>query len=186
MMTWILGIVALAIIVLLVILQRADGPYGPIAGGKLMAGNQIEPYPTDWISALSVDANEVFEVELQLESTGRSRTTGAIVYDGVLYIPCDLGYVWRRIPDFTTRAILRILWLVKSWHQRVLTDDRVVIRLADQKLEARLVRVEDNQRVEAIAQHLTSQAEQYFKQTLLPVDTDINDIWLFRVEPRNN
>ncbi|MEO6025917.1 MAG: hypothetical protein ABIR79_03505, partial [Candidatus Binatia bacterium] len=59
-----------------------DGPLGPIPGGPLVGGDAIAGPVTDWAFAADVQ-----EIELQLLSQSRSRTTWIIVKDGKAYIP---------------------------------------------------------------------------------------------------
>jgi hypothetical protein len=84
-----------------------DGPLGPIPGGPLRAGPLVDAPIGDWSFA-----RDVKEIELQLESQGRSRTTWILVRDGAAYVPCSLGFPpgksWYRDAQVDGRAILRI------------------------------------------------------------------------------
>ena len=84
-----------------------DGPLGPIPGGPLRAGPRIDAPVGDWSFA-----SDVKEIELQLESQGRSRTTWILVREGAAYVPCSLGFPpgksWYRAAQADGRAVLRI------------------------------------------------------------------------------
>lgn len=85
----------------------SDGPLGPIPGGPLRAGALVDSPVTDWSFA-----SEVKEIELQLESQGKSRTTWILVRSGSAYVPCSLGFppgkTWYEVAQRDGRAILRI------------------------------------------------------------------------------
>src|SRR5882672_8339557 len=87
------ALVIVSLIGTVLVAQRiADGPIGPLGGGPLRAGTLVTDPNVDWSF---LDGGK--EVELQLVEPPRSRITGSLVYDGQLYIPCDLGFFWRRI-----------------------------------------------------------------------------------------
>jgi hypothetical protein len=74
------------------VVQRvSDGPLGPFAGGPLRAGTLVSEPNVDWSF---LDGGR--ELELQLVDPPRSRITGALVFDDQLFVPCDLGFIWRR------------------------------------------------------------------------------------------
>ena len=187
-MKW-LTILLLVLFLLLVVMPAAllvaarlgDGPKGPIPGGPLRAGELHDGTAVDWSEVLG--QQPVLEIEMQLESTGTSRVTGAFVDGGRLYVPCDLGYVWRRVPDGFSRLILRTIWVFKDWHERALEDGRVVIRVKDRRYALHAVRVTDDRLGSVFRERVSSAASDFFGG-LLPVETDPADIWFFRLDPR--
>src|SRR4029434_4165943 len=84
-----------------------DGPIGPIPGGPLRSGTLADAPVGDWSFA-----REVKEIEMQLESQGRSRTTWILVRDGAAWVPCSLGFppgkTWYEDAQRDGRAILRL------------------------------------------------------------------------------
>lgn len=162
------------------VLSRGDGPTGPIPGGPFRSGDFVEG-AVDWDALLG--ANPVAEVELQLVDPPGSRVTGAFVHEGDLYVPCDLGYLWRRVPDPVGRRILHLIWLFKGWHEDALQDGRVVVRIDGLRYERQAVRVSDPTLLEAFRSQLSTAAGEFFGG-LLAIETDPADIWFFRLDPR--
>src|SRR5215468_7015604 len=64
-----------------------DGPLGPIPGGPLKAGELVSEPVANWSFV-----KDVGEIELQLDSQQRSRTTWIFFLDDKAYVPCSLGY----------------------------------------------------------------------------------------------
>jgi hypothetical protein len=71
-------------------------------------------------------AADVQEVELQLESQSKSRTTWIVVHQGKAYIPAATGFP----PG-------------KTWHRAALDDGRAIVRIAGKRYPVTLVKVED-------------------------------------------
>lgn len=170
--------VVLASAALFVASRFSDGPLGPIAGGPLRSGELVTDANVDWVA---VGAREV---ELQLVDPPRSRRTGSLVLDGQLYIPCDLGFIWRRIPSAGFRAIARVLWAVKHWHEDALRDGRVVLRIAGKRYERQAVRVTDPEVLAKLRALMETNAARYLKVTLSDEPADPEAIWFFRIDPR--
>jgi hypothetical protein len=84
-----------------------DGPLAIIPGGPLVAGESVATPTLDWSFA-----KDVGEIELQLDSQSRSRTTWILVRDGTAWIPCSLsfppGKSWYHEAERDGRARLRI------------------------------------------------------------------------------
>jgi hypothetical protein len=179
------SVVAVALLVGLigmwVVLGRADGPTGPIPGGELTTGAFADDIDVDW--AVVLEGLAVAEIELQLLEPPGSRTTGAFVFAGDLYVPVDLGYVWRRVPNATGRRVLQLIWFFKRWHEDVLRDGRVVLRVHGKRYRRTAVRVTDPALLAKFRAHV-SQAATEFMGELLPVETDPDEIWFFRLDPR--
>jgi hypothetical protein len=123
-----LGVVAAGVALILAVLaggalllRRADGPVGVLAGGPLRSGEQVDLADLDWEALDALHA-----LELEIVRTGRSRTLWFSVHDGVAYVACDLDCVGGRL----TR-----------WPQAIEHDDRVVIRIDGRRVEARLTHV---------------------------------------------
>jgi hypothetical protein len=174
-------VLALTLVALWAVLTRSDGPTGPIPGGELTSGLLVEEAQIDWSAVLGDQA--VAEIELQLVEPPGSRTTGAFVFGGHLYVPVDLGYVWRRVPDATTRRVLHLIWLLKRWHEDVIADGRVVIRIDGRRYERTAARVTDPILLERFRARVSDAAAE-FMGGLSPVETDPADIWFFRMDPR--
>lgn len=97
-----------------------DGPIAVFPGGRLIEGERVEYSSIDWQEFANVR-----EIELQLESPPRSRTTRMTIYDGKPYVPCA----------FCTNRLL------KKWPRELELDDRVVIRIRGKLIEGRAHRV---------------------------------------------
>ncbi|MCU0668124.1 MAG: hypothetical protein MUF70_02085 [Myxococcota bacterium] len=100
---------ALALLAGAVVLSSryADGPLGPLPGGKLASGPFVTQPVGDWAFATGVA-----EIEMQLDSQSTSRTTWILVHEGRAYIPAAAefppGKTWHRVALEDGRAVLRI------------------------------------------------------------------------------
>ncbi len=178
-----LGIALVAVVAALIgtvlIAQRvSDGPMGPISGGPLRTGTLVSDPGVDWAFAAGQP------IELQLVEPLGSRITGVIVHEGKLFVPCDLGFMWRRVPDTRMRWVLSLIYRVKRWHEDALRDGRVVLRIAGKRYERQAVRVTDPELLARLRLILEDGAKQFFSSPLLDVRVDPNDIWFFRMDPR--
>ena len=171
-----LGLIVLAIVGVLVFQQVADGPVGPLAGGSFSTGEVITGPVTDW-SVLQG------EFEFELEANGRSRTAGGIMLDDAVYISCDLGFIWGRLPDGQAKQILRIIWWFKDWHELAQQDGRVRIR-KDGKIYPVYVTLEqDPETLVRLKEQIEFLAADFFAPNPVgprPVDPP-NDILFFKV-----
>jgi hypothetical protein len=154
-----LGLALLAVVGLAAVVAAgarcADGPVGPFAGGRLVAG-ELAPAPADWSFARGDDT-----LELQLVVPPSSRTTWLVVQHGHLYVPCGFP-AW------------------KQWPHRALDDGRAVVRLEGRRYEVRAVRVEEPAEFAAVAALVS---EKYgVGSPDEPPDPDA--LWIFRMEPR--
>lgn len=161
--------------------RMSDGPTGPIQGGALRAGPLVSEPEVDWTAVLG-DV-PVGSIELQLVEPLGSRITGAFVYEGQLFVPCDLGFIWRRAPDTSSRWLLRLIWMLKGWHEDVMRDGRVVVRVDGKRYERLAVRVTDPELLATFRGQVEQAAEEYFG-SLLPEEADPEAIWFFRMDPR--
>ncbi len=159
-----------------------DGPTGPFPGGRLRTGELVSEPDVDW--ALATRDVEPLFIELQLVEPPRSRTTGAMVYEGQLYVPCDLGFLWRRAPA-PARWVLHLIYVFKRWHEDASEDGRVVVRIRDTRYRRQAVRVTDPELVAKLRTRVEEEAEKMLGAPLGEVPTDDpNDIWFFRLDPR--
>ncbi len=187
-----------AVIVLLIgtglVAQRmSDGPTGPIPGGQLRTGTLMSEPDVDWSIVLgdkgSCEPGQVCpqmeSIELQLVEPLGSRTTGVMVHEGQLYVPCDLGFMWGRFSG-RTRLILHTIYIFKRWHEDALLDGRVVLRIAGKRYERQAVRVIDPELLATLRLQLEEMATQWVAPAPLgeaPTEGP-RDIWFFRMDPR--
>ena len=123
-------------------------------------------------------------VELQLVEPLGSRTTGVMVHEGQLYVPCDLGFIWRRVPA-PAGWMLNLIYRFKHWHEDVLLDGRVVLRIEGKRYERQAVRVTDPELLAALRSEIEKGAAEYFSSPLgEPPADEPNDVWFFRIDPR--
>ena len=139
--------------------------------------------PVNWSTIIGFND----QLEFQLVSTESSRVVGAIVLEDVLYIPCDLGFIWNRFPSGIARWMLHAIYIFKDWHEHAMQDGRVIIRKNGMLYERRLVRVTDTDELTV----LRNSVVEGLKQVELPVDElgsiptkGPRDIWFFRVDDR--
>jgi len=187
-----LGIAIVALVALVlgvgVAARFADGPLGPFPGGQLLSGDLVAEQEVDWSRAtgggVEKQGAEPLLVELQLTQPLGSRTTGVLLHRGDLYVPCDLGFVWRRVPA-PPRWILSLIYLFKRWHEDALVDGRVLVRTRGKRYERQAVRVTDPALLTELRAEVERGAAQMFGRPLGPVPVEPpNDIWFFRLEPR--
>lgn len=98
-----------------------DGPLAMIPGGPLSSGEWAAEPVSDWSFAADVE-----EIELQLVSQRRSRTTWIVVHQGRAYIPVSLSFP----PG-------------KSWHLEADQRGAAVLRIEGQRYPVELTRVKD-------------------------------------------
>ncbi|MEE4284450.1 MAG: hypothetical protein V2I41_21115 [Pseudomonadales bacterium] len=171
------GALLVAGIAALLIYQRiSDGPTELLPGGPFTSGTVLSAPVTDW-SLLEGD----FEFELVGERT--SRSAGGLLLDGNLYISCDLGFIWSRLPEGLGRNVMHVIWWFKTWHGKALIDGRVRIRKDGNIYPVTIERVTNPQLLERLKATIEFEAEKFFAPNELgprPVDPP-NDIWFFRV-----
>jgi hypothetical protein len=100
---------------------RTDGPVWVLAGGPFQSGERVDFRDIDW-EPLDV----LHELEIEIVAAKSSRTLWFSVHDGAPYVACELDCIGGRL----TR-----------WPQQIEHDDRVVIRINEKRVEARLVHV---------------------------------------------
>lgn len=168
--------IALGFVSLIVYQRMSDGPTGPLMGGSFSSGEVVDTPVIDW-SELEGD----FEFELVGQSS--SRTAGGILVGGDLYITCDLGFIWSRLPAGFQRNLLNLIWVFKTWHEEALLDGRIRIRKDGRIYPATIEHIKDPQLIEALKLSLEQLASEYFEPNALgPRPTQApNDIWFFRI-----
>jgi hypothetical protein len=181
-----LGVVAVAVVlgigVLLATQRFSDGPpgLGPLSGGPLRSGPLVTDASAEWPPPLESGR----AIELQLVEPPTSRLTGALVHEGQLYVPCDLGFLYRRSPGAAFRFIGGLIRAAKHWHEEAERDGRVVLRIAGKRYERKAVRVIDPELLATLRAIAEQRAGKYFGGDLLPVAGDPEAIWFFRIDPR--
>jgi len=174
-------ILILVVAALIFSVRFSDGPKGPLAGGALKSGTVVPDASVDWNSELG--GTDGAEIVFHLESTQISRTTGSIVYGGQLYIPCDLGFIWKRFSG-STRIILNTMYILKNWHEEAMLNGDVVIRIGDNLYERRLER-ELDPRILNELRHITErQVDESYMGPLPEVEGNPDEIWYFSVQSR--
>ncbi len=189
-----LGVLTLALIGAGIAAQRlSDGPLNAIIpGGPLRSGALVSEANVDWPSVLGdrgscVDGvcGAMEPIELQLVEPPHSRFTGIQVFEGQLYIPCDLGFMWGRFSG-SQRRLLELIYRFKRWHEDALRDGRVVLRIDGKRYERQALRVTDPELVAKLRLQLEEMATQWVAPEPLgeaPADGP-KDIWFFRMDPR--
>ena len=169
-------IVIAAVAVTLIGARFADGPWAIIAGGPFTSGTPYVGEEPDWSHL-----KDRQEVEFQLISPARSRTTWIVEHDGRIYIPS--GYMntsWGRV------------W--KQWPLEAEKDGRALLRIDDQLYDRRLVRVKEGEQLPAIVSELNRKyiAQLSPEAANLPADEAIQSglqqvadgsLWIFEMAP---
>ncbi len=159
-----------------IVARFSDGPIGPFPGGPLRTGTLVSKPDVDWSFAHGR------EIELQLVEPLGSRITGAMVHEGQLFVPCDLGFIARRVPE--QRLFLSQLYKLKRWHEDALRDGRVVLRIDGKRYERQAVRVTAPELLAALRSVIEGLANQYFSSPLLDLPSGPEEIWFFRMDLR--
>jgi hypothetical protein len=156
------GLFVLLVVAVLVGARFADGPLAIIAGGPLESGELVTGPEPDW-SFIS----GVREIELQLLSPPRSRTTWVVEHDGRIFVPC--GYL---------DTLLGRIW--KHWHLEALEDGRAIVRIQGKRYERQLVRVTDAPTFDAVAARIGSK----YGVDTSGADVSGDALWIFELKPR--
>ncbi len=171
-----LVVVAAAVAVLLIGARFSDGPIAIVAGGPFTSGTPYVGDEPDW-SFLK----DTQEVEFQLLSPERSRTTWIIEHEGRIYIPC--GYMtttWGK------------LW--KQWPIEAEKDGRAVLRANGKLYDRQLVRITEGDQLPALVSELGrkylsqmvvapegAQAEEMIQAGLQQIAD--GSLWIFEMAP---
>jgi hypothetical protein len=167
-----------ALILGLVIFQKvSDGPYGMLQGGHFRSGEMADSLTANYEEL----ANK--PTELLLVGPGSSRTLGIIMHDGMVYISCDLGFMWNRFEGMQ-KLVLNLIYVFKTWHLKAIEDGRAELRVEGKRYPGYLYLVEDEKLNTALKTQLEDLARQWIAPTLLgPVPDAPNSILFFRFEP---
>ncbi len=171
-----------AVVAAILFLARrfSDGPIGPIPGGLLRRGPLVEETSVDWSFAEDTQL-----AQLQLVEPLCSRTTGILVHNGQLYVPCDLGYIWRRAPP-PAKWLMALVWRVKRWHEDALRDGRVVVRIRGKRYERQAVEVTDSRDLEVLRSAVEEGAVKFLSAPLEDIPPEPDAILFFRLDPRES
>lgn len=138
--------------------RLADGPLGPLPGGRLRGPEA--PFPDDWRFAAAAS-----EIEVELATGGplgpRSVTTWLVVHDGALFVTADFLTPWKR------------------WPRQALARPRARVRVAGRIVPVRLVRVVERERVLALRRALGRKYGLADDSWLANVR-----VWFFELRPR--
>jgi len=176
------ALLALAVVLVAVGARFADGPIAVFPGGPLVAGIPTEYEAVDWSRVAPIR-----ELELQLETPARSRTTRFVLHGDAVYIPCA----------FCTNRLL------KRWPRELELDDRVILRIDGLLIEGRASRVPNDSAEYRAARHAhslkysqppdsRSEAERRAADLVVGAarlvpgteDSTEPDSWLYRIDPR--
>ena len=164
--------VALALIAILVLsigglvirARYSDGPLAIIAGGPFTSGQLVAGPEPDWSFV-----HDIQEVEFQLLTPERSRTTWIIEHEGKAYIPSGYMTTWWGK-----------LW--KHWPLEAEKDPRVLLRIGSDLYERKLVRVDSG---EILAPLTAELSRKYADGSDIPVEAVTSGyLWLFELAPR--
>jgi hypothetical protein len=160
-----IGLVALAVVVLIVGARFGDGPMGLVPGGPLEAGELVTGAEPDWTFA-----RDIKEMEFQLVEPPQSRTIWLQVYDKKLYVVS--GYM---------NSTLGRIW--KQWPAHALQDGRAVIRIDGKRYERKLVRILDDRRV---LDGIAAETNRKYGAALTSDMAASGDAWFFALQPRDD
>jgi hypothetical protein len=140
----------------LVAARIADGPLGPLPGGRLRGAEQ--PCPAQGFAGHAAARSSELEVRPERP---RSVRTWNVVVDDRLYLPADFLTPWKR------------------WPYQVQRDPRVRLRIDGDLYACRAVRVLDPDELARV------RAAAAAKYAIGPDDRSARtEIWWFRLEPR--
>jgi len=157
----------------------SDGPIEFLQGGSFTSGELVDTQITDWSFA------EGKRTEFELVGFGTSRVAGFIVHEGVAYMTCDLGFMWNRFDEGMQKWLLRLIYTFKRWHKDAVEDGRALLRIENKLYKTQFVKVDDPELDRVLRSELENMARKYFDTDFgPPPDTEPNDIWFFRMDPR--
>ena len=136
-----------------VIRDVGDGEPGILEepGGALASGEIVGEPVSDWSFA-----QDVPEVELQLDSEDGSRTVWILVQDGRAYVPCSLDYP----PG-------------KRWHHEAVKDGQATLRIEGRRYPVVLAKTDDP----ALEPLLRQEVDRKYGR----VPSGESGVWIFRV-----
>ncbi len=158
-------VAAVALAGLLVGARFADGPLAIFAGGPFEHGTLATGAEPDWSFV-----RDIQEVEFQLLTPARSRTTWILDHEGKAYIPS--GYMttwWGRI------------W--KQWPLEAEKDPRILLRIGDDLYARKLVRIQEGPMIPPLLAQL---GQKYLNGSEVPPEAVTSGyLWLFELAPRD-
>ncbi len=164
------------IAIVLIGARFADGPIAMVAGGPFTSGTPYVGEEPDW--SFLKDAREV---EFQLLSPERSRTTWILEHDGKIYIPS--GYMqtsWGR------------LW--KQWPLEAEKNGRAILRADGMLYDRQLVRISSGKQLP----HIVSEMMRKYRPLIGSIPPEVSNeqaielgvreveagsLWLFEMAP---
>ena len=165
-------------------LQNADGPRAFLPGGALRSGHWQSGEQVDWAKKLAY--KPMGNIELELVQWQSSRTTGVFVHQGQLIVPCDLGFIWRRVPDTSLRWLLNVIYWFKNWHIKAQQHGEAVVRLQGNLYPKYIQRITNPELLVHYRAHVQQAAQTWLKAELLSgVEVANDEIWFFALSPRN-
>lgn len=157
------ALVVLAVVITLTAARFADGPWAVIAGGSFTSGEPA-PTPTDWTFA-----KDIQEVEFELVSTGRSRTSWIMVQDGRAFIPS--GYMNTPVGK---------IW--KHWPFDAVEDGRAILRVDGTLYDVTMVRrMQDEPAMPGVLSEVT---RKYIGAPVPMSEVSSSNTWVFELLPR--
>jgi hypothetical protein len=174
------GLMVVAIVGLLIAQRVSDGPMSIVQGGPFKTGELVEEEIRDWSFAVGK------QTEFELVGFGTAREAGFVLHEGVAYMTCDLGFMWRRLDPGVMKTILNVIYIFKHWHTDAVQDGRVLLRVDGEKIyRTQFVKVEDPVLIGELKSALEIVAAEYFGGDMGPRPVEPpNDIWFFRMDPR--
>ncbi|MDA1372711.1 MAG: hypothetical protein O2971_18410 [Proteobacteria bacterium] len=163
------GVLVLAMGLFYTYMRTHDGPVEFVpwftisVGGPFRSG-EVVTSPTDWTFLKDRE-----EIEMQTLSQGSSKTIWISVVDGRMFIASG-------------RRNTRIGQLWKQWPQKIVDDDRVILRVDNRLYEQRLKPITEGQDVIAA---MTESSRKYGRGGAPRDDSIAREfVWLFEVLPR--
>jgi hypothetical protein len=158
------GVLVLLVGVTIAVAGMGDGPIPFVPGGPLIAGELVTGDEPDWSFA-----QEIGEMEFQLENPPQSRIIWLLVHDKKLYIVS--GYM---------NSTIGKLW--KKWPAQAVLDGRAVVRIDGKRYERTATRIVDNPTLIAA---LAAEASRKYGVAMTANAADTGDAWFFALTPRS-
>ncbi len=149
------GVIVIAVVLAAVLYSFRRDPIRMISG-KQLTGSEA-PYPGDWGFS---DEHPLIAVEVRPDDP-HSVTTICFVHDGVLHVPAQNGSE-------------------KEWPAMLLDDPRVRVKIGGTIYPGRAIRVVTDDP----SPYLASAAKKYAALVGDGTAEPPQDVWLFRIEPR--
>ena len=172
-----LVLICASILAVMIFQKVSDGPYGPLQGGHFRTGEMADSLVANYEDMADKPT------ELLLVGPGSSRTLGYIMYEGKVYISCDLGFMWNRFEGMQ-KLILNLIYVFKTWHLDAIEDGRAELRIAGKRYPGYLYLVEDKSLNTALKTQLEDLARQWIAPEVLGPEPEApNGILFFKFVP---